>query len=224
MQDDGRLNRNYKDGKSSINAFLDDYALTAMAFLDLYQASFDIKWLNKAEELIKYSIEHYFNDDTKMFNYASKLDPPLITKKSQFEDGVIPSSNSSIARSMFLLGTLTYNQEYLGMAEQILKNMIPQMSSNSYLSFYSNWYQLLLDHIVSPFEIVIMGEDAIQKRNELAKEYVGNSIFLGSKEEENLELLKDKLLEDVTMIYVCQNKTCKLPVTEVEQALDLIVH
>jgi len=221
---EGKLNRNFKEGKSSINAFLDDYALTISAYLKLYQATFDKSWIDQSELLTKYTIEHFYNDESKMFNYTSKLDPALIAKKSEFEDNVIPSSNSAMARALFTLGTLTYNQEYVGMSEQMLKNMMEKIQSTNYLSFYSNWVQLLLDHTVAPYEIAIVGKDALDRRSELSQNYLGNSILLGTENEENLELLKEKLQEDRTMIYVCQNKTCKLPLEDSEGALKLIDH
>ena len=55
MQSDGRLNRNYKDGISSINAFLDDYALTIHALVKLYQVTFDKRWLDHAEKPVSYT-------------------------------------------------------------------------------------------------------------------------------------------------------------------------
>lgn len=222
IQKDGRLNRNYKDGKSNINAFLDDYALTAHAFLKLYEATFDIKWIEEAEKLVSYSIEHFYNNENKMFNYTSDLDPALIAKKSEYNDNVIPASNSSMARVLHKLGTLRYNTEYLEMSEQMMKNMIDQILTNDYLSFYSNWMQLLFDISRPPYEVAIVGPEAIRLRNELARNYSANTIYLGSEKEENLDLLKDKYLEGSTMIYVCQNKVCKLPVSESENALGLM--
>ena len=224
LQRDGRLNRNYKDGKSSINAFLDDYALTIHAFTKLYQATYDDKWLDYAEKLTAYAYEHFYNDETKMFDYTSKLDPPLVAKKAEYNDNVIPASNSSMARSLFTLGTLTYNKKYLDTSKQMLNNMLSQLKKVQHLSFYSNWLQLLLDHIVDPYEIAIVGDDALSKRAALSKYYMGHSIFLGGKDEGKLDLLKNKLVEDETMVYVCQNKVCKLPVQSAEDALPLIKH
>ena len=221
LSKDGRLNRNYKDGKSSINAFLDDYALTINAFLKLYQATFDPQWLDYSQLLTEYCYENFHNDKTKMFDYTSKLDPPLIANKAEYNDNVIPASNSAMARSLFGLGTLTYNKKYLDTSKQMLNNMIGDITETDYLSFTSNWMQLLLDQINTPFEIAIVGENALELRNELASNYLGNSILLGSKKEENLDLLKSKYIEDATMIFVCQNKVCKLPVEEVAAALDL---
>jgi len=221
---DGKLNRNYKEGKSSINAFLDDYALTISTYLKLYQATFDKSWIDQAELLTKYTIEHFFNAESKMFNYTSNLDPALIAKKSEFEDNVIPSSNSAMARALFTLGTLTYNNDYISTSEQMLKNMIDKIQSTNYISFYSNWAQLLMDHVVAPFEVAIVGKDALSKRKIIAKNYLGNSILLGTESKENLDLLKEKLQEDYTMIYVCQNKTCKLPLEDAQEAVTLVDH
>jgi uncharacterized protein YyaL (SSP411 family) len=222
LDSDGRLNRNFKEGKSSINAFLDDYALTIQAFLELYELTFDIKWIELAEKMTDYAILHFYNDESKMFDYTSDLDPPLIAKKAEYNDNVIPASNSSMARALFTLGTLKYNTDHIDKAEQMLKNMIDQMLANDYLSFYSNWMQLLVDFIKPPYEIAIVGPDAREKLKDMSKHYLGNSIFLGTEGEEHLDLLKEKTQEGETMIYVCQNKVCKLPVTEVEEALKLI--
>ena len=128
-----------------------------------------------------------------------------------------------MARSLFALGTLTYNKEFLDKSKQMLNNMLPQMTESTYLSFFSNWYQLLLDHIKPPYEIAVIGSDAQKLRENLIKNYLANSFILGSDGDENMELLTDKNQEGQTTIYVCQNKACKLPVTEVDKALGLIV-
>ncbi len=222
MDKSGRLNRNYKDGKSSINAFLDDYALVIDAFIHLYQATFNEAWLQTSGKLLDYAIAHFFNEETRMFNYTSDIDPPLVARKSEFSDNVIPSSNSVMARNLLTYGTLKYYTPYIEMSRQMLKNMHPQIVGNSYISFYSNWLQLYIDFAEAPYEIAIVGENAMELKTEMAGYYLGNSIFLGGKNEGTLALLKDKLLEGETYIYVCQNKTCKLPVKDVDKALELI--
>jgi len=222
MQKDGRLNRNYKDGKSVINAFLDDYALTIQAFAKLYEITFDEKWLNKAEELANYAMAHFYNKETKMFNYTSDLDPPLVAQKVDLSDNVIPGSNSSMAKSLVILGTYLYKTDYIDTAKQMLSNMESELVDSEAPSFYSNWlsvYQMIAN---PPYEIAIVGDDYDAKRNELMKHYLPNALLLGGQKEGNLELLKDKLQEGSTMIYVCQNKSCKLPTEEVTKALSLM--
>ena len=224
LSKDGRLNRNYKDGKSSINAFLDDYALTINALLKLYQATFDPRWLDVSMQLAEYSYDNFYNEQTKMFDYTSKLDPPLVAKKAEYNDNVIPASNSSMARSLFGLGTLTYNKKFLDTSKQMLNNMMSDITQTDYLTFTSNWMQLLLDQVITPYEIAIVGENALTIRNEMASKYLGNSILLGTQKDENLDLLKSKYVEDATMIYVCQNKVCKIPVESAVDALALAKH
>jgi len=221
MQKDFRLNHNFKDGKSSINGFLEDYALTIDAFVALYQANFDEQWLNTANSLMAYVQEHFYNPETAMFHSTSDLDPPLIAKKSEYTDNVIPASNSIMARNLHYLGTLLYKPAYLSNSKQMLKNMNSEISTTPMPSFYSNWLQLYLDFANPPYEIAILGEDALAKRKELQKNYLGNSLVLGGATEGSLALLKDKLQEGETYIYVCQNKVCKIPVTDVSKALEL---
>ena len=74
-------------------------------------------------------------------------------------------------------------------------------------------------HLISPFEVAIMGDDFDVKRKGLTKEFLPSTLILGGDKESDLELLKGKLMRDKTMIYVCVNKTCKLPVADVEKAL-----
>jgi len=222
LQDDYRLHRNYKNGKSSINAFLDDYAITIDAFLHLYQISFDESWLDIATGLTDYAIEHFFKESNSMFNFTSDLDPPLVARKSVLADNVIPGSNSIMARNLKLLGELSYNKAYLAKSEQMLNNMIETISQDNSPGFYSNWCQLYIDMVYPPYEVAIVGPQAAQLNQLIQKSSSPTSIFLGGEVEGNLALLKNKLQEDRSLIYVCQNKACKFPVDNVEAALALM--
>jgi len=224
LRKDGGLNRNFKDGKSSINGFLDDYATLIDAFTALYEVTFDEDWLVRAKDLTDYVFEHFYNKDQKMFYYTSNLDPALVARKMELSDNVISSSNSIMARNLHKLGTLTTNEDWIQASEQMLKNMQEQFVAIAQPNFYSNWCQLYASFISSPYEVAVLGEDANTKALALQKKYLPNSYFLGGKTEGSLELLKDKLQEDRTMIYVCQNKVCKLPVEDVERAVDLIIN
>jgi uncharacterized protein YyaL (SSP411 family) len=104
----------------------------------------------------------------------------------------------------------------------MMKNMFDQIFASQSPSFYSNWLQLFHDFVYPPYEIAILGDKAMEKRNAIASNYLGNALLLGGKDEGKLALLKDKLQEGDTYIYVCQNKVCKFPVTEVANALELL--
>jgi len=222
IKSDYRMDRNYKNGKSSINAFLDDYALVASAFHSLYEATFDQSWLNISNNLVDYTLKHFNNDLTQMFNFTSDLDPPLIARKTENDDNVIPGSNSMMARNLHRIGSLYYNKEWLDKGTQMLKNMHEEISKSSAPDFYSNWLQLYFDKVNPPYEVAIIGENASTLRSQISKKYLGNTLLLGGKNEGDLPLLKNKLQEGQTTIYVCQNKVCKLPVYSAVEALKLM--
>ena len=222
LQADNRLNRNFKDGKSVINGFLDDYALTAEAFIGLYQITFDEKWLYKAKDLVDYAVTHFFDEKTGMFNYASNLDPPLIARKMEVSDNAIPASNSVIAKDLYLLGLYFYNPTYLEKSKQMLHNMVTTITENGQPNFYSNWCSLYNLMVNPPYEVAIVGKDYASKQKDWLAQYLPNAILLGGANEGSLELLESKLQEGATMIYVCQNKVCKFPVEEVKKAIALL--
>ncbi len=217
---DGGISRNFKDGKSSINGFLDDYSLTIEAFIALYQITFDEKWLNESLALSKYVIKHFYDDQSKMFYYTSDEDPALISRSKELSDNVISSSNSSIAKALYYLGLYFYNEDYISIAESMLNNVADQVIENG--PFYANWASLMMHFVKEPYEIAIAGKDLDTKRQQFDQHYLPNMILLGSEKEGSLQLLANKYMKGQTTIYVCQNKACKLPVTEVNDALDLM--
>lgn len=222
MSNDARLNRNYKNGKSSINAFLDDYALLIDALMALYEVTFDESWINVSKELIDYTIEHFYNDENGMFYYTSDRDAPLIARKVEMTDNVIPASNSVMARNLSRLGEILYDQKYIATADQMLANMMSTIGQSQQPSFYSNWLQLLFDKTNTPYEIAVMGPDAIEMAAQMMKNYQRNNLYLGSVYESHLPLLEFKYIPERTMIYVCKNKVCKLPVTDINEARSLM--
>jgi uncharacterized protein len=213
-----KLFRNRKNGKSTINGFLDDYAYTIMAFTDLYHITFNEEWLARAEKLVKVTMNSFHDENSGLFRFKSSTDDALYIKKIVIDDNVIPSGNSAMAINLFNLGHLLYNEQYLAVSGSMLATASERMLEHS--AFYYNWFDLYQMNIVEPFEVAIMGKDYDDKRKLLSKEFLPSTLLLGGGKEGNLELLKGKLVADKTMIYVCINKTCQLPVTEVEPALD----
>jgi uncharacterized protein YyaL (SSP411 family) len=220
MNQEGKLLHSYKNGKSTINAYLEDYALTISAFIRLYESTFDEKWLTHSEKLTEYAIAHFYDTKSGMFFFTSDLDPKLIARKMEINDNVIPASNSVMANCLFDLGTILDNEKYKQISIQILNNVKPEMSS--YASGYSNYANLMLKQIHPYYEVAVVGKDAHLKTMELNRKYNPNKLFIGSFEESDLELLKGKYVEETTMIYVCENKVCQLPTNNVIKAIKLI--
>lgn len=217
INNNGAITRNYKNGKSSIPGFLDDYAFVISAFIELYQATFDEKWLNKANELAEYTLEHFFDGPSGMFFYTHDDHSNLISRKMEVSDNVIPASNSEMAKNLFFLGHYYYNETYIRKARQMLVNVQKDMHQNIY--FYSNWSILEAHFVRQPYEVAIIGKDYESARQAMDQHYLPYMLLLGGKSEGSLELLENKLIKGQTTIYVCQDKACKLPVTEVSKAL-----
>ena len=218
---DGGLYRSYKNGKATINGYLEDYSFSIEACIALYQSTFDEQWLNEARQFADYTLQHFYDKQTGMFFFTSDLDQALIARKTEIRDNVIPASNSSLAKGLFYLSGYFEDKKYAAIASQMLNNVKNEMAS--YGSSYSNWSQLLL-HYVTPFnEIVIVGKEAEKKRIELNRHFLPNKILAGSSDgKSKLSLFEQRFSEGKTLIYVCLNHTCKLPVDNTAAAIQLI--
>jgi hypothetical protein len=221
MTEEGRLNRNYKNSKSNINAFLDDYSHTIEAFISLYEATFDERWIYNAKMLADYVRLHFLDTETRMFFYTSDIDDPLIARKIDFSDNVTPSSNSSLAIGLFKLSRFFYNEGY----DELAKNLVRAIKQSAIKNptFHAYWL-IAASNLTFPFyEVGFVGEDFETKKSEIEKNYLPNISLFGSKQKGTLELLKDRYNAGKTMIYVCENRVCQLPLEDVNKALEQIL-
>lgn len=214
--DDGSLHRIYREGRASVNAFLDDYALVADAFISLYQATFDERWLAEADDFVKYALMHFDDPSSGMFFYTSDLDPTLIARKIEISDNVMPSSNSVMALNLFKLGTYFDRETYKDRAEFMLNCVCDNARRGG--PYYANWDILLAWFASPPYEVTIAGENHGEVMKEFNSHYLPDTLFYGG-DNTNSALYGSKVVSGKTMIYVCRNKTCQKPVTEVSQAL-----
>ena len=220
-REDGGLFHNFKNGKSTINGYLEDYATTIEAFLDLYEQTLDHKWLFTARDLANYTFDHFQDGTSKMFYFTSDEDANLVSRTIEYSDNVIPASNSIMAKNLFKLAHYFDNGHFSKTAMTMLNNVKPQIQE--YAPGYSNWLDLMLNYAYPFYEVAIVGDDAFNKISELNSKYLPNIILAGNTKESNLPLLANRYVDDQTFIYVCVNKACKLPVLEVEKAFSLIM-
>ncbi len=217
LREDGGLNRNYKSDKSTINAYLEDYATTIDAFITLYQVTLDEQWLQTAKQLTDYCFDHFYDSKSTMFFFTSDQDAALIARKIDTDDNVISSSNSIMANNLFLLGHYFYNEKYTENALQMLQNVKDRVQR--YPGGASNWMNLYLNYFGVFYEVAISGKEAHTKLKELNQEFIPNKLIVGDTTDNDLPLLENKFSENQTTIYVCIDGACKLPVTETEKAL-----
>jgi len=219
MKSDGSLFRVFKDGKASIDAFLDDYSLLIQACIDVYEVTFDIHYIHQAQKLSTYIFRHFINETRDMFYYTSDKAEGLIARKYETSDNVIPSSNSIMAHVLFRLGQLTDNDFYITTSKQMLSKVLDEVIEHG--PYYANWAALLGKFVYPQKEIVITGDKALEKCLEIQTGYFADCIFAGGIDE-SLPLLQNRWVKSKTLIYVCKDKSCELPVETIEDALKLI--
>lgn len=217
---EGNLFHNYKNQKSTINGYLEDYSWVIAAFISLYEVTLDEKWLHDAKKLADYSLEHFYDTKTGFFAFTSNLDEALITSHYETEDNVIPASNSVMGKNLFQLGLYFENSYYEKVTEQMLQHIFPSIG---YPSAYSNWLDLALNYSEQNKELALCGETALEYCNKINGLYLPNVILAGTEKVSNLPFLKDRFVAGQTLFYVCQNKTCQIPSPDFQKIVsDLI--
>jgi len=220
MKEDGGLYRNYKNGKSSIEAYLEDYATVIDAFICLYEATLDENWLHTAKQLTDYSFDHFYDMKSKMFFFTSDKEKDLIARKIEVNDNVIPASNSIMANNLFKLGHYYGNKNYSSNAKIMLNNV--KDNAIKYGAGSSNWLNLYSNYIGDYYEIAIVGNNAREMLKGFNDTYIPNKLIAGSTKESSLPLLQYKYSKDDTTIFVCVDGACQLPVKKPEDALKQI--
>ncbi|MCJ7757075.1 MAG: thioredoxin domain-containing protein, partial [Gillisia sp.] len=221
LQPDGSLHHSFKNGESRINGYLEDYAFVSAAFLNLYQVTLDKKWLETSKELADYSIDHFYDNKVELFYFTSNKDRPLITRNIDTTDNVIPSSNSVMAKNLFILSKYFENEDLLKLSKNMLSKINGQIKE--YPQGHSNWLDLKLNFTNAFYEIVVTGENAVEIINELNSSYLPNTIIDGTVKEDNSRpLTKNRFKSGEDLIYVCTDGTCQLPVHSVRECLKLI--
>ncbi|GMN05985.1 thioredoxin domain-containing protein [Croceitalea sp. MTPC5] len=220
LRTSGGLFRNHKNGKSTINGFLEDYAATIEAFIALYEVTFDQKWLDHAKGLTDYTLVHFNDDVSRMFFFTSDEDESLIRRTIETNDNVISASNSIMANNLLKLHKVFPKEGYGERAHRMVKNVQDNFDKNG--QSFANWMHLVLYENLNFYEIAIVGEEYKKLGQEIASHYIPNSILVASEKEGGIDLLKNRYNEGQTLIYVCIEGTCKLPVVEAQQALNSI--
>ncbi len=220
LRKDGGLYRSYKNGKSTINGYAEDYATVIGAFVSLYEITFDEKWLLQSKELMEYTIAHFLDTNSGMFFYTSNEDKDLITNKIEVIDGVISSSNSILGNNLFKIGHHFSDQKMIELSEQMLNNLQVKIKENPL--GYPTWLHLMTNFTKPFYEVAIVGENADPLSKILFQQYLPNILITASKTASELPLLSYKYIDDETLVYVCVNGSCKLPQNDIYKAIGMI--
>ena len=219
IQKNGRVWRNYKNEKTFIGGFLDDYALLSKAFIRLYQVTFNKHWLDLSKQLADYAVKNFYDPASGMFYYTERQSDQNVIQKIELTDNSIPSSNAVMAEVLYSLSVYFENEDYMDKTKHMFSKIYAQLQKEG-TNFYASWCFLAGWFSYGTNEVAIMGTEAIDKNLDLQKTYLPSCLFLGSNREENLSLLEGKEVPGKTFVYVCTNKACQLPVEATAKALD----
>ena len=199
--------------------FFEDYSYYIDALIALYEATYEIDWINKAIAFTKFSnIE--FKQENSFYKFSSNQELLYSDILIHLEDGVIPSANSVMNFNLFRLSHYLGNKDFSIQAEKMINNIIGKLESK--VTDHMFWFWASFNYSDSFFELAISGPDAKEKAKELSLEYLPNAIIAANNEPSDFYLLKERFFKDETYIYVCVNNTCKFPVTNIKEALKLI--
>ncbi|MEL6673740.1 MAG: thioredoxin domain-containing protein [Bacteroidota bacterium] len=212
---EGILYRNFKAGKATIPGFLDDYAFVIHGLTALYQLGFDESWLTLAQQMFQQVLTHFSDPATEMFFYTSDQQDVLIKRKTERQDDVIPSSNAVMAHILHQHGLLYGNQDWVKRAEQMLQNVLQDVTENP--TWMAHWGQLGLKWAYPHYEVVVTGPEALKFRKALEEPFYPQVLFAGGTQASALPILADRV-SDTTYIFVCEGQSCQLPVKDPEAA------
>ncbi|MBD3218559.1 MAG: DUF255 domain-containing protein [candidate division Zixibacteria bacterium] len=230
--DNGSLLHMFREGKSDQVGFVDDYAFMIWGLIELYEATFDIRYLQEAIDLNSYLIENFRDSDKGGFFFTSKESEHLIHRSKEIYDGAIPSGNSIAAMNLLKLARITANSDWEEISRQITKAFAAQVDR------YPAGNTMLLsavDFMIGPsFEIVIAGDlekpDTHEMLTAVRQKFIPNKVIVfrpGMEDSPRIakyaEYTKEqKSIGEKATAYVCRNFTCSLPTSDVKAMLETL--
>jgi uncharacterized protein len=208
------------NNNNSISGFLEDYAFVIDAFIAIYIITANEAWLLKAKQLADYTITYFYDESQTTYFFTDSSQEKLVVRKAEWSDNVIPASSSQMAINLNTLSIYFDEGNYNKISDSLLKSVTKEIEN--YGAGYSNWALLLLQKLKPKTEVVIVGKSVNEKLIQLYKQTPSNVIFAVSDNSSDLPLLKNRYVENQTLIYVCKNNSCLLPSKTAEEALNQI--
>ncbi|MFA9378448.1 MAG: thioredoxin domain-containing protein [Lachnotalea sp.] len=202
----------FRDGKISNKGFIDDYAFYIYALINMYESTLENSYLERAISLNNKAIDEFYDKENSGFYLYGKNNETLILKPKETYDGAMPSGNSVMAYNLVKLASITKNMDLDKLAKEQLEFMASHASH--YLAGYSFYLMALSLYIYPSKEVVCV------LRNKKDREKIRGT-FAFHTSVTILETGNDeyKLMNEKTTFYVCENRSCKPPTNNVEEAM-----
>jgi len=228
------LYRNYRGDRSDIEAFADDYAFVIQGLLDLYEASFDVEWLKFAVQLQETQDRLFFDEKNGGYFSTSGKDESVFLRMKDDNDGAEPSASSIAALNLLRLSQFRDDPGAAG-AERARKTIDAFTTTLSHFPSAMPQMLVALDYSLSkPRQIVIAGKKDAPETKALLKEvhrhFLPKTVLVLADGAEGQKYLGEKNdairamspIDGKPAAYVCENFTCKAPVTVPKKLAELL--
>nr|MBK5237102.1 thioredoxin domain-containing protein [Clostridium sp.] len=229
INDEGRLMARYREGEVAHLGYLEDYAFIVHALIELYEATFNVKYLTKAIELNQNMLK-LFKDEEQGGLFLYGIDgEELIARPKDIYDGALPSGNSVATLNMLRLARLSANgeleNEAYGQFEVFASKVKTIENAHAY------FMTALLYSKVPGKDIILSGKEMDSDTKAMIKEINStylpfDTVVLNTGDEElnsiNSELKAHRPLQGKTTAYICENFSCKEPIIDVQKFSDHI--
>ncbi len=227
LRPNGKLKHSWRDGKTTSEVFLEDYAALILGLLELYQTDFNNKWFASAKELANEMIE-LFEDPHGGFYDTAKDSEVLLLRPKDVQDNATPSGNALACEALLKLAAFTDEGRYRDLAEKAL-GLVVDMSMR-YPTAFGRWLSATDFALGKTKQVAVLyeagAEDVSALLRDVRSAYRPNLIIAASTyplQEAAPHLLKDRPLKDgKTTVYVCEGFVCKNPVTTIPELQSLI--
>ncbi|MGE5423189.1 MAG: thioredoxin domain-containing protein, partial [Ignavibacteriales bacterium] len=229
-REDGRLLARFRDGEAAYPAYADDYTFLIWGLIELYEATFEPRYINDALDLHRDLIKLFWDDQNGgLFFYGSDGEEQILRPK-EFYDGATPSANSVFAYNLGHLAKITGDKAMENLLDKQLAAVAGEVEH--YPRGYSFMLTAALMRVFPGREIVIVGNLANQATEAMVDvintRFLPNTVAVHHPAEAHQFSSFNQHLEDYVQVdnkptaYVCQNFACQAPITSVEDLKDLI--
>ena len=219
---DGRLRRSYKDGQARLNGYLEDYACVADGLVELYEATFETRWLREAASLADAILGLFWEEAEGAFYDTAADHEELVTRPRDVYDNATPSGNSVAVDVLLKLSVLLEREDYRERAGAVLDNLSGGMVQVP--GAFGRLLSALDFYLSTPYEVAIIGEreapDTKMLLETVYSSYLPNKVVAGRSENDEEATQLVPLLANRPMrggrptAYVCVNYACQSPTTD----------
>ena len=223
MRRDGRLLRTWKAGQAKVKGYLEDYAMVAAALLEVYEATFERRWLEAARQLVDDMLRLFWDDGLGGFYDTGSDGEPLIVRPRNLFDNAVPCGSSVAVETLLRLRVFTGEDRYATTAVAGLRPMGDLMARHP-TAF--GRFLCALDFNLGPVvEVALVwptGNGHGPLVGEVFGRYLPNRVVVGRAEDDvgaaaGIPLLEGRQAVDrKATAYVCRNYACQLPATDSE--------